>query len=130
MHGARLVRSLKIQQPDLHVSAMGGEQIAAAGAEILVDARDMGVVGAIEVIKVLPTIWRAFSRLRKFIQESKPNLVILIDYPGFNIRLAKVAKNAGCKVLYYISPQLWAWHQSRVHKLKRYVDYDGGDISI
>lgn len=122
MHGARLVRSLKAQQPDLHITAMGGENLAAAGAEILVNARDMGVVGAIEVIKVLPTIWRAYLRLKKFIRETHPKLVILIDYPGFNIRLAKLAKLSGCKVLYYISPQLWAWHQSRVNKLKRYVD--------
>lgn len=122
MHGARLVRELKAKNPKLNISAMGGEQLTDAGANLIVDAKDLSVVGFVEVIKVLGKLRAAFKQLKTFIDRESPKLVILIDYPGFNLRLAKVAKQAGCKVLYYISPQVWAWHQSRVKKLKRWVD--------
>ncbi len=122
MHGARLVRELKIRHPELTISAMGGEQLTDAGATLIVDAKELSVVGFIEVLKVLGKLRKAFKLMQNFIHQNKPKLVILIDYPGFNIRLAKVAKQSGCKVLYYISPQVWAWHQSRVKKLKAWVD--------
>lgn len=122
MHGARLVRELKTEHPEYQISAMGSDQLAAAGAEILVDAKDLAVVGFVEVLKVLGKLRTAFITLRTYIQLHKPKLVILIDYPGFNLRMAKVAKQSGCTVLYYISPQVWAWHQSRVKKIKRWVD--------
>jgi lipid-A-disaccharide synthase len=122
MHSAKLVRELKLAQPNLMISAMGGEELAAAGANIIVDAKDLAVVGFVEVIKVVRQLKNAFTRLKKLILEQHPKIVILVDYPGFNFRMAKFAKQHGCHVIYYISPQVWAWHQSRVHKIKRWVD--------
>jgi len=83
----------------------------------------MAVVGLVEVLKHFDVIAAAFLKLKKILLHTPPDLLILIDYPGFNLRLAKVAKKAGVKVLYYISPQIWAWRQGRVRKIKRLVDH-------
>ncbi len=122
MHAAKVVNKLKLLQPNLVISAMGGEQLAAAGAKLIVDAKNLALVGLIEVIKEWRQIHHAFKVLKKMIRAEKPKVVVLVDYPGFNLRMAKFAKQQGCHVVYYISPQLWAWHQSRVHKIKRWVD--------
>jgi lipid-A-disaccharide synthase len=95
----------------------------AAGVDTLVDASDMAVVGLVEVIAHFSTIYNAFSRMRKILRTEPPDLLILIDYPDFNLRLAGVAKRAGVKVLYYISPQIWAWRVGRVKKIGRVVDH-------
>jgi len=83
----------------------------------------MAVVGLVEVLKHFDVIAAAFLKLKKILLQNPPDLLVLIDYPGFNLRLAKVAKKAGVKVLYYISPQIWAWRQGRVRKIKRLVDH-------
>ena len=93
-----------------------------AGVTTLVDSSEMAVVGLIEVIAHFPVIYRAFSTLKKIIRTDPPDLLILIDYPDFNLHLAQVAKSAGVRVLYYISPQVWAWRVGRVKKIARLVD--------
>ncbi|MDD2540742.1 MAG: lipid-A-disaccharide synthase [Desulfuromonadaceae bacterium] len=123
IYGADLVReSLKLI-PGAHFSGIGGARMREAGVETLVDSGDMAVVGLVEVIKHFGVISAAFMKLKQIIQNDSPDLLILIDYPGFNLRLAKVAKKAGVKVLYYISPQIWAWRQGRVKKIARLVDH-------
>ncbi len=120
--GARLVSSLAKSQPHLSFYAMGGTELAKS-CRIVVDSQHMGIVGFVEVIKHAACIRQAFKKVQSCIKQTKPALVILIDYPGFNLRIADFAKKAGCKVLYYVSPQVWAWHRSRLKKIKRSVDH-------
>lgn len=122
MHAATLVKNLREKAIDLQFFGMGGEKMQAQGVKIIQNINQLALVGLTEVIRHFPLVYRAFKTVQHFIEQQKPGLVILIDYPGFNLRLAKIAKNAGCKVFYYISPQLWAWHQSRVGLIKKYVD--------
>lgn len=122
LHAANLINELKSINPSLQFYGMGGDKMRQAGVDIIQDYNQLAVVGLTEVIRHFPTIYRAFKTIQKFIETQKPDLVILVDYPGFNLRMAKVAKKNNCKVFYYISPQLWAWHQSRVNIIKKYVD--------
>ena len=123
IYGADLVREAVKLAPDLHFFGIGGARMREAGALTLVDSGDMAVVGLVEVIKHFDVISSAFRKLKQIILTDPPDLLILIDYPGFNLRLAKVAKKAGIKVLYYISPQIWAWRQGRVKKIAGLVDH-------
>ncbi len=123
IYGADLVTEALKLAPDLHFSGIGGARMRESGVETLVDSSDMAVVGFVEVIKHFDVILSAFRRLKQILMDDPPDLLILIDYPGFNLRLAKVAKKAGVKVLYYISPQIWAWRQGRVKKIARLVDH-------
>jgi lipid-A-disaccharide synthase len=123
IYGAGLVREALKLVPDLAFFGIGGERMREAGVETLVDSSDMAVVGLVEVIKHFDVISSAFRKLKQILLDTPPDLLILIDYPGFNLRLAKVAKKAGVKVLYYISPQIWAWRQGRVKKIARLVDH-------
>ncbi len=123
IYGADLVTEALKLAPDLHFSGIGGARMRESGVEILVDSSDMAVVGFVEVIKHFDVIFSAFRRLKQILLDDPPDLLILIDYPGFNLRLAKIAKKAGVKVLYYISPQIWAWRQGRVKKIARLVDH-------
>ena len=122
IYGAGLIRTVAAEKPEVAFFGIGGLRMREAGCETLVDSADMAVVGLIEVLKHFKVIAAAFLKLKKILLNNPPDLLILIDYPGFNLRLAKVAKRAGVKVLYYISPQIWAWRQGRVHKIKRLVD--------
>lgn len=122
LHAAKLVRALKNDQPDLSIDAMGGAELRAAGANILVDSSEMAVVGFVEILKIFNKIKDSFKVLKDHLNTHTPKLVILVDYAGFNLRIAKYAKQAGCKVLYYISPQVWASRPGRVKKIQRYVD--------
>ncbi len=121
-HGAELIKDLKSKHPDLDFYAMGSSQIRASGAKMIVDSTDLAVVGFVEIFKIITKIRDTFKIIKSFISSEKPELVILIDYPGFNLRIAKFAKKQGCKVMYYISPQLWAWRENRVKIIKKYVD--------
>lgn len=121
-HGADLVNSLKTKAPSLTFSGVGGEHMEKAGVTILNQLAKHGVTGATEVVKKISLIRHAFYQLVTHLEHEKPALVILIDFPGFNLRLAKKAKALGLKVLYYISPQVWAWKKNRVHHIKKYVD--------
>jgi len=123
IYGAELVREAQLLDPALQFVGIGGARMREAGVNTLVDSADMAVVGVVEVLKHFDVIAAAFTKLKKILLNDPPPLLILIDYPGFNLRLAKVAKKAGVKVLYYISPQIWAWRQGRVKKIARLVDY-------
>jgi len=122
LHGANLIRALRRQIPSVEVSGMGGSELAQAGVTILVDAAQLAVVGIIEVLSHLKEIRRAFRILTRHLTEARPDLLILVDYPDFNFLLARKAKRLGIPVLYYISPQIWAWRTGRVKKIKRLVD--------
>lgn len=122
MHGARLVRALKAKRPDLVVCGMGGPELAAADVEILYDASLISVVGLVEVFGHLAHIFRAMRILKRRLKSASPSLLILLDLPDFNLRLAAFAKQLGIPVLYYISPQIWAWRTGRVKKIARLVD--------
>ncbi|MBC7962294.1 MAG: lipid-A-disaccharide synthase [Steroidobacteraceae bacterium] len=123
IYGADLVRETLKLDPDLHFFGIGGARMREAGVETLVDSADMAVVGLVEVLKHFDVISAAFLKLKKILLNERPSLLILIDYPGFNLRLAKIARKAGVKVFYYISPQIWAWRQGRVKKIARLVDH-------
>lgn len=123
IYGAGLIRAVQLTDPSIRFFGIGGKRMREAGAETLVDSADMAVVGLVEVLKHFDVIAAAFLKLKRILMTDPPDLLILIDYPGFNLRLAKVAKKVGVKVLYYISPQIWAWRQGRVRKIKRLVDH-------
>lgn len=123
IYGADLVKETLKLAPDSHFFGIGGARMRETGVLTLVDSSDMAVVGLVEVLKHFDVISSAFRKLKQIILNEPPDLLILIDYPGFNLRLAKVAKKAGVKVLYYISPQIWAWRQGRVKKIARLVDH-------
>lgn len=122
LHGSNLVRAALRLDPSLSFFGIGGSRMRAAGVETLVDSSEMAVVGLVEVLAHFDVIARAFLKLRKILTSAPPDLLILIDYPDFNLLLARVARKAGVKVLYYISPQVWAWRVGRVKKIARLVD--------
>jgi len=121
-HAARLVEEARRLRPELRFFGIGGEEMRQAGVDTWVDSREMAVVGLFEVLAHFPTIYGALRRLRRGLHEHRPDLLILVDYPDFNLRLAKTAKRLGVPVLYYISPQIWAWRSERVHMIRRRVD--------
>ena len=120
-HAAHLVQSLK-KREDMRVIGIGGDNMKAAGAELLHHVKEMSVMGFSEVISKLPFFRRVRRDLLAAIRDEKPSAVILVDYPGFNLRFAKSAKEKGLKVIYFISPQVWAWGKSRMKKIRRSVD--------
>ena len=122
MHGAKLVDAMREQAPDLEVCGIGGPALAAQGMEILYDSSRLAVVGIIEVISHLRFIREAMRALEKRLREQPPDLLILIDYPDFNLIIAKKAKRLGIPVFYYISPQVWAWRSGRVKTIRKLVD--------
>ena len=121
MHGADLVAALRRRLPAVRVRGIGGARLRAAGMDTIVDARTLATMGLVEARERLGTIWRAYRRVRRIVREEKPDLVILIDFAEFNMALAGVAHRAGVPVLYYISPQVWAWRRGRVRKIARRV---------
>jgi len=121
-HAARVLRALREQGVDAVASGMGGPELAAAGMEIRVDCRDMAIVGIIEVIRHWCRIRANLGRLQEDLRNRRPDLLILVDYPDFNLKLARTAHDLGIPVLYYISPQVWAWRAGRVKKIARLVD--------
>ncbi|MCW5199370.1 lipid-A-disaccharide synthase, partial [Desulfobulbus sp. F1] len=122
MHGARLVEAMRKIQPDLRFSGIGGKELAAAGVELLFDASKIAVVGITEVISHLGDILAARRSIISRMRTDKPALLILIDYPDFNLLLAAKAKKLGIPVFYYISPQVWAWRSGRVKKIGKLTD--------
>src|SRR5262245_30578377 len=122
-HGANLIAALRALRPDLpfDVFGAGGDEMRQAGIETYVDAREVAIMGALEVARALPKFLRVFRRLRDAANERRPRLVILIDWPEFNLRLARRLKRDGHRVVYYISPQIWAWRSYRIHAVKRHV---------
>ena len=122
LHGSNLIKALKVQEPGIECRVWGGDLMQAAGAELVKHYRDLAFMGFLEVLKNLRTILRNIAFCKKDILQFQPDALVLIDYPGFNLRIAKWAKQQGLKVIYYISPQIWAWHSSRVHDIRRDVD--------
>lgn len=122
IHGGNLIKEIKNLIPEIAISAIGGDNMNTAGAELLYHIRDTSFMGFSEIIKHLPTIVKIWRNTLNLLDTQNPDLVVLIDYPGFNLRLAKAANRRGIPVVYYITPQLWAWHESRVEKIKKYVD--------
>ncbi len=121
MHGADLVAALRAQRPDVRVRGIGGAQLRGAGMDTLIDATTLSTMGLVEARDRLGTILRAYRAMRRIIRDEKPDLLILIDFAEFNMALAGVARRAGVPVLYYISPQVWAWRRGRVRKIARRV---------
>ena len=117
--GSELALCLKKIAPDLELSGIGGKRMKEAGVEILFDMTGFAVVGFTEVVRNLRRFKAVFRQFCRKMLEEKPMAIILLDYPGFNIRLAEKAKKNGITVIYYISPQTWAWGKSRVKKLAK-----------
>jgi len=122
LHASHLVKAMLEMEPGLQFYGMGGEKLKEAGALILSDISELSVMGITEVVSHLGRIYRVFKRLEKFLKNDQPDLIILIDYPDFNLRLAKAAKRCDIPVLYYISPQIWAWRTSRIKKIGKLVN--------
>lgn len=122
LHGAYLIKELKKQQPDLQIDAWGGQKMKLAGANVLRSLDHLAFMGFIEVAKNAFTILENFKLCKKHIAELKPDIVIFIDYPGFNIRMAKWAKSRGYRTIQYIAPAAWAWKENRVKKIRKYID--------
>ena len=122
LHGSNLIKGICKHDPDAQIRAWGGDMMQEAGAEIVKHYRELAFMGFFEVIKNLPTILGFLAFCKKDIKNFQPDVVILIDYSGFNMRVAKFAKLNGFKNFYYISPKVWAWNQSRALNIKRFVD--------
>ena len=122
LHAAKLVKAVRTQRPDIHFYGIGGEDMCEAGVEVMVDAAELAVVGLVEIWAHRKVIFGALHTMQDEIAHQPPDLLVLVDYPEFNLRLAKTAKQHGVKVLYYISPQVWAWRQHRVKKIRERVD--------
>jgi lipid-A-disaccharide synthase len=122
LHASNLVKAIKRLQPGAEFAGFGGDLMAAAGVKILKHYREMDFMGFTEVIMNIRSIFRNLDHCKQGIIDYKPHTLILIDYPGFNLRIAPFAKALGIRVIYYISPQIWAWKQNRVYKIRQYVD--------
>ncbi|MDQ7798871.1 MAG: lipid-A-disaccharide synthase [Candidatus Edwardsbacteria bacterium] len=121
LHGGMLVRELRKLDPGLEIYGIGGESMQAAGMELVYHIREFSFMGFVEVLAHLPFIRSVFKRLEELLVSRQPDLLVLIDYPGFNLRFAKIARKAGIEVVYYISPQVWAWGRRRVRLIRRLV---------
>ncbi|MBX2921590.1 MAG: lipid-A-disaccharide synthase [Chitinophagaceae bacterium] len=122
LHGSNLITELKKLDARADVRAWGGDMMEAAGAAIVKHYRDLAFMGFVEVVKNLRIIFRNLAFCKQDILQFQPDVLILIDYPGFNLRIAKWAKRQGLKIVYYISPQVWAWKENRVKTIKACVD--------
>lgn len=122
LHGSNLIKELHKQDTAANIRCWGGDKMEAAGATLVKHYRDLAFMGFVEVLKNLRTIFKNIDFCKDDITIYKPDVLILIDYPGFNLRIAKWAKQQGLKVVYYISPQVWAWKESRVKGIKTSVD--------
>jgi len=120
-HGANLARALRQRQPDIALVGMGGQRMRQAGVEVVHDVTALAAVGITETLGVLRRINAVFHAMIAELDRRRPDAVVLIDYPTFNLRFARWAHQRGFPVAYYICPQVWAWHQSRVEKLRRYT---------
>jgi lipid-A-disaccharide synthase len=121
LHGANLARELKRENPSLACFGVGSKRMREAGVQMLADASEISVVGGTEVLTHLGAIYRTYTRLKRFLKVDRPDLLVLIDFPDFNIMLGKAAKKLGIPVLYYISPQVWAWRKGRIRKIAEIV---------
>jgi lipid-A-disaccharide synthase len=121
LHGGHLACALRAQQPTLQLLGVGGRRMREAGVKLLYDIRDLAVVGAVEAVHSLRTLWAVYRTLLAEVERAPVDAVLLIDFPGFNLKLAKALAQRGIPVLYYIAPQVWAWHPGRLKKIQRRV---------
>jgi lipid-A-disaccharide synthase len=119
--GAGLARSLRRLRPDVTIFGMGGDEMADAGVRLVQHANEVAVVGFVEVIRHLPTIRRAMARLESAVRSERPDVVVPVDFPDFNLRLAARVKSTGVAIVYYVSPQVWAWRKGRVRTMRELV---------
>ena len=122
IHGGDLVAALKRQAPEVEVFGVGGPSLHAAGMRIVVDTATIAGMGLVEARDKLGALIRTYRQLKQILRTEPPDLLVLIDFPEFNLRLAKIAKQVGVPVFYYISPQVWAWRKRRVHTIAKRVD--------
>ncbi|MEO6290116.1 MAG: lipid-A-disaccharide synthase, partial [Ginsengibacter sp.] len=122
LHGSNLIKELLKLDPSADIRGWGGDKMEAAGATLVKHYRDLAFMGFAEVVKNLPAILRNFKFCKEDIKNYKPDVVILIDYPGFNLRMAQWTRQNNFRNIFYISPQVWAWKESRVKSIKKYVD--------
>jgi lipid-A-disaccharide synthase len=123
LHGAKLVKAMQKRNKGLFFCGIGGQALRKTGVDILIDAREISVVGITEVFSKIPNILRSLRRVKKTFKTMRPDLLILIDFPDFNLHVAATAKKMKIPVLYYISPQIWAWRPGRVKKIDKLVDH-------
>ncbi|MCK4389145.1 MAG: lipid-A-disaccharide synthase [Desulfobacterales bacterium] len=123
LHGANLVRAMRSLNPDLSFFGIGGNALGEAGVQIKVDNSKIAVVGLSEALSKLKILLSALRIAKENLKRIRPDLLIVIDFPDFNLRVATVAKKLGIPVMYYISPQIWAWRTGRVKKIKKVVDH-------
>ena len=121
LHGANLARSIRKQDPSIVLYGVGSKQMPEAGVRMLADASEISVVGITAVLTHLPAIYRVYAKLKRFLKHDRPDLLVLIDFPDFNILLGKAARSLGIPVLYYISPQVWVWRKGRIKTIARLV---------
>lgn len=122
LHASNLMKAIKERDPEADFRCWGGDLMEAAGGDIVKHYKELAFMGFLEVVTHLNTILRNLKICQVDILLYEPDAVILVDYPGFNLRMAKFAKEQGFKVIYYISPQIWAWKKKRIKKIKQYVD--------
>ena len=122
LHASEVVRELKKLDPSLEMFGIGGDLLAREGMTLLHHASELGFIGLFNVLRHLPMFRKIFRELMERIEQEKPEAVLLVDYPGFNLRVAQRAKELGLRVVYYISPQVWAWRKGRVRHIAKYVD--------
>jgi lipid-A-disaccharide synthase len=126
-YGAKLIEALRSEvsrrtsPPALEFFGVGGDRMRGAGCDLLVDASEIAEVGIVEVAKHIPTIYRRFRQVVREAEQRRPDAVVLIDFPDFNLRLARELHRRGVPVIYYVSPQLWAWKQGRIERVRKYV---------
>jgi lipid-A-disaccharide synthase len=123
LHGAAVASALRARWPDVRLRGLGGPRMAAAGVELMAHVDDLAVMGFVEVAAHLPFFLDLMRRVKHSLAADPPDLVLPIDYPGFNLRLARFAKSRNIPVLYYIAPQVWAWHRSRLAEMARITDH-------
>jgi len=123
LHGAKVVAALGEKHPGISFTGIGGPAMRGAGVHILMDAHELSVVGITEIFAKGASLLRGLSTAKKALRQLKPDLLILIDFPDFNLHVATTAKKVGIPVLYYISPQIWAWRSGRAKKIRRRVDH-------
>ncbi len=122
LHGSALTKALLQLRPDLKIMGLGGPLMQQAGADLVADLTSHAVVGLVEGIRNVSRIFATYRRFVSLLKTEKPDALVLIDYPEFNLRLARRARKIGIPVIYYISPQLWAWRKWRVKIVEKYVD--------
>lgn len=122
LHGSNLIREIRKNDPAAVIRCWGGDKMQAQGAELVKHYRELAFMGFVEVLMNLRTIFRNLALCRKDITAFQPDVLILVDYPGFNLRISKWAKEQGLKVVYYIAPQVWAWKENRVKSMKQCID--------